>query len=49
MSGPVNMLFYPMFVKAKGFYADKKARDKAYKKLAPLFGENLIKAKTVVQ
>ena len=32
-----------------GFYVDKKARDKAYKKLAPLFGENLIKAKTVVQ
>ncbi len=24
MSGPVNMLFYPMFVKAKGFYADNK-------------------------
>ncbi len=24
MSGPVNMLFYPMFVKAKGFYADSK-------------------------
>lgn len=22
MSGPVNMLFYPMFVKGKGFYAD---------------------------
>ena len=24
MSGPVNMLFYPMFVSAKGFYADDK-------------------------
>ena len=24
MSGPVNMLFYPMFVKAKDFYADDK-------------------------
>lgn len=24
MSGPVNMLFYPMFVKAKGFIADDK-------------------------
>ena len=24
MSGLVNMLFYPMFVKAKGFYADNK-------------------------
>lgn len=24
MSGPVNMLFYPMFVKAKAFYADNK-------------------------
>ena len=24
MSGPVNMLFYPMFVKAKNFYADDK-------------------------
>ena len=24
MSGPVNMLFYPMFVKAKGFYTDNK-------------------------
>ena len=24
MSGPVNMLFYPMFVKAKGFYADNR-------------------------
>ncbi len=24
MSGPVNMLFYPMFVRVKGFYADDK-------------------------
>ena len=24
MSGPVNMLFYPMFVKAKDFYANDK-------------------------
>ncbi len=31
-----------------GFYDDKKKRDKAYKKLVPLYGESLLKAKTVV-
>ena len=31
-----------------GFYTDKKDRDKAYKKLVSLYGDSLIKAKTVV-
>ena len=31
-----------------GFYSDKKDRDRAYKKLVPLYGDSLIKAKTTL-
>ena len=48
MSGPINMLFYPMCVKAKGFYADDKCTScQKCAKVCPLNNINIVNGKPV--